>query len=205
MTDVNDWLSRSRLRLDASKTQMIWLGSSQQLDKIDISSTRIMSTRVPVSDTVRDLGVIIGRLVAAYNYGGSSCCRLSLWLLSAAATALGRTVAIGSRRRGSCHAFISCLLDYYNSLLTGVNDGLLQQLQSVQDAAARLVTSTQRREHITPALRQLHWLSVRQRIHYNLATLVFRALSFGPGLGRRRRRIYLSQIHIYIKLQTNTC
>ena len=103
------------------------------------------------------------------------------------------------------HAFIACLLDYYNSLLTGVNDGLLQRLQSVQDAAARLVTSMQRCEHITPVLRQLHWLSVRQRIHYNLATLVFPALSVGPGLRRRRRTIYLSQIHIYIKLQTNTC
>jgi len=39
---------------------VIWLGSSQHLDKIDISSTPIMYTRIPVSvsDTVRDLGVI---------------------------------------------------------------------------------------------------------------------------------------------------
>ena len=31
--------------------------------------------------------------------------------------------------------------------------------------------------HITPVLRQLHWLPVRQRIHYKLASLAFRALS----------------------------
>ena len=34
-----------------------------------------------------------------------------------------------------------------NSLLTGVNDGLLRRLQSVQNAAARLVTGTRRCEH----------------------------------------------------------
>jgi len=62
-------------------------------------------------------------------------------------------------------------------LLTGVNDGLLRRLQTVQNAAARLVTGTRRCEHITPALRQLHWLPLRQRIHYKLASLAFRALS----------------------------
>ena len=51
------------------------------------------------------------------------------------------------------HAFISSRLDYCNSLLTGVNDGLLRRLQSVQNAAARLVTGTRRCDHITPALR----------------------------------------------------
>jgi len=76
------------------------------------------------------------------------------------------------------HAFISSRLDYCNSLLTGVNEGLLRRLQSVQNAAARLVTGTRRCEHITLALRQLHWLPVRQRIQYKLASLAaFRALS----------------------------
>jgi len=75
------------------------------------------------------------------------------------------------------HAFISSRLDYCNSLLTGVNEGLLRRLQCVQNAAARLVTGTRRCEHITPALRQLHWLPVRQRIQYKLASLAFHVLS----------------------------
>jgi len=58
-----------------------------------------------------------------------------------------------------------------------INDSLLWHLQSVQNAAARLVTGIRRSEHITPALRQLHWLPVWQRIQYKLASLAFRALS----------------------------
>ena len=51
-------------------------------------------------------------------------------------------------------AFISCRLDYCNSLLYGINDGLLRRLQLVQNAAARLVTGAGRRDHITPVLRR---------------------------------------------------
>ena len=62
------------------------------------------------------------------------------------------------------HAFISSRLDYCNSLLYGVGDGLLKKLQDVQNAAARVVTvtGTKKFDHITPVLRDLHWLPVRQ-------------------------------------------
>jgi len=51
-----------------------------------------------------------------------------------------------------------------------ITDTLLRKLQSVQNAAARLLTRTGRREHITPALRQLHWLPVsHQKISRGLA------------------------------------
>ena len=70
-------------------------------------------------------------------------------------------------------AFISCRLDCCNSLLFGISDGLLHRLQSVQNAAARLVTGARRCDHITPVLRQLHWLPVHQReIVFKIAGLV---------------------------------
>ena len=58
------------------------------------------------------------------------------------------------------HTFISCRLDYCNALLYGIADGQLQRLQSVQNAATRLVTGTRHTDHITPVLQSLHWLLV---------------------------------------------
>jgi len=43
--------------------------------------------------------------------------------------------------------------------------------------AARLVTGAWRRDHITPILRQLHWLLVRQRVTFKIAVLVFQCLT----------------------------
>jgi len=58
-------------------------------------------------------------------------------------------------------------MDYCNSLLFVISDSLIQRLQSVQNAAARLVTSTRRCDHITPV----------QWIHFKIAGCVFQALT----------------------------
>ena len=74
-------------------------------------------------------------------------------------------------------SFISSRLDYCNSLLYGMTDTLFRRLQSVQNAAARLlVTGARRRDHTHPILRRLHWLPVRRRVAYKMATLVYQAL-----------------------------
>jgi len=52
----------------------------------------------------------------------------------------------------------------------------MRRLQAVQNAAARLITGTHLRDHITLILRQLHWLPVRQRIEFKLAMLDFKTL-----------------------------
>jgi len=74
------------------------------------------------------------------------------------------------------HAFVSGRLDSCNSLLAGVSSQLLQRLQVVQNAAARLVTGARRSEHMTPVLRHLHWLPVRHRIIFKTAVLVYKCL-----------------------------
>ena len=43
------------------------------------------------------------------------------------------------------HAFVACRLDYCNSLLHGITDSLFRRLQSIQNAAARLITGTRLR------------------------------------------------------------
>jgi len=158
LTEVEDWMMVSRLQLNASKTEVMWLGSNQQLQRFDIPNVDILSTTIEVTDTARDLGVVIDSqltLSAHVEALTRSCyhqlCQLSsiIWSLSTEGT---RTLV---------QAFISCRC---KSLLYGISDGLLRRLQSVQNAAARLVTGTHRHEHTTPVLRQLHWLPLRQRI-----------------------------------------
>jgi len=46
VTDINDWLTASRLGLNPTKTQVMWLDSSQQLDKIAIKEVPLLSSHV---------------------------------------------------------------------------------------------------------------------------------------------------------------
>lgn len=75
------------------------------------------------------------------------------------------------------HAFISSRLDYCNALYVGVSQSSLRRLQLVQNAAARLLTNTRKREHITPILSSLHWLPVSFRVDFKILLFVFKALN----------------------------
>ena len=67
-------------------------------------------------------------------------------------------------------------LDYGNSTLAGVSSHLLSWLQSVMNTAARLIFSSSRFQHITPLLRQLHWLKAPERIAFKQSVLVYKCL-----------------------------
>jgi len=47
--------------------------------------------------------------------------------------------------------------------------------QRVQNAAARLLMSCKKYDHITPILINLHWLPVRYRINFKILLLTFKA------------------------------
>ena len=173
VADVGAWTSSSRLRLNSSKTQVMWLGHKNQVDKIDIRSVPMMSSTVVVVDSARDLGVVIdSRLTMSDQV--AALCRASYYQLRQLRP-VARSLPEESAKT-LVQAFISCRLDYCNALLYGINDHLFRRLQSVQNAAARFLTGTSRRDHISPVLRRLHWLPVKQRVDYKLATIVSKSL-----------------------------
>ena len=74
------------------------------------------------------------------------------------------------------HTFSTSKLDYCNSLLYGLPTIHINKLQSVQNAAARLVTNTPRIYHITAILEDLHWLPIKYRIEFKIVLLTFKSL-----------------------------
>ena len=68
-------------------------------------------------------------------------------------------------------------IDYGSATLVGLPAYQIGRLQSVLNAAARVVYSSRRFDHVTPLLRELHWLRMSQRIDYKLAVLVYRCLN----------------------------
>ena len=72
---------------------------------------------------------------------------------------------------------VSSRIDYCNGSLYGLPDCEITKLQRVQNAAARLLTSSRKYDHVTPVLQELHWLPVRYRIHFKILLLAFNALN----------------------------
>ena len=74
------------------------------------------------------------------------------------------------------HAFVTSKLDHCNSLLYNVPKNVIKKLQSVQNAAARLITRSGKCDRNTPILLDLQWLPVSERIKFKILLLTFKAL-----------------------------
>ncbi|XP_039882719.1 uncharacterized protein LOC120730393 [Simochromis diagramma] len=75
------------------------------------------------------------------------------------------------------HAFVTSRLDYCNSLYYGLPSSLLLRLQTVQNAAARLLTGTRKFFPITPVPASLHWLPIKYRIQFKILLLTFKTIN----------------------------
>ena len=83
------------------------------------------------------------------------------------------------------HVFVTGRLDYCNSLMYCLPQWQISKLKRVQNAAARITLNLSKFWHITPTLRQLHWLPVVKRIHFKILLLAFKAIHglYPPYIG----------------------
>ena len=78
------------------------------------------------------------------------------------------------------HALIISRLDHCNALYVGLPLRLMQKLQMVQNAAARLLSGVRKHQHISPTLAALHWLPIRFHVDFKVLMITYKALN---GLG----------------------
>ena len=162
-----------------------WLGSRQQLAKIDTKTMTIGEHSIESSTFAKNLGVTfdseLGMDLHVNNITRS--CFYQLRQLRSIRRSLSTDAA-----KTLVHSLISSRVDYCNSIFYGVTDVVVRRLQSVLNAAARLISNKRKFDHITPVLRDhLHWLPIRQRIDFKIAVFVYNALhGRGPA--------YLSRI-----------
>ena len=145
--DVNEWMRASRLRLNPIKTQVMWLGSGQQLKHVDIIDIPVLSTTVQVVKSAKDLGLILDSQLTLSAHVSALC--LSGYYQLRQLRPLVQSMTVEAARTAAA-ACISCRLDYCNSLPYGLPGTLLRKLQSVQNVTARLITGTRCSDHISP-------------------------------------------------------
>ncbi|KAF7251647.1 Serine/threonine-protein phosphatase 4 regulatory subunit 4 [Varanus komodoensis] len=90
------------------------------------------------------------------------------------------------------HELVTSRLDFCNALYVGLPLKTVRILQLVQNRAARLLTGTGHYVHMTPVLRQLHWLPIEVRAQFKVLVMTDKALNgLGPGYLKERLRPYM--------------
>jgi len=169
--EIRHWCSSRRLQLNPAKTEIIWFGTPANLRKIrdaDLALHVGNDVIKPVS-AVRDLGVLLDQELSLKRHINkvTSTCFYQLRRLKQIRRTIGPEITASL-----VSAFVTSRLDYCNAVLAGLPKSTLAPLQRVQNAAARLITGISIRDHVTPALQQLHWLPVPYRVTYKLCLLM---------------------------------
>ena len=132
-----------------------------------------------MSAEIKSLGVVFDKKLTFDKHVAAVCrgcyfhIRAFRHVRSSLTEGLAKTVAC---------AIVGSRLDYCNSVLYGMSQTNFDKLQRVQNTLARVVTGTTRFDHITPVLEGLHWLPIKSRVSFKLATLAFKLVNpANPG------------------------
>ena len=174
LSAVKTHMQEKKLMMNSSKTDIILITTKTLAQRLPGALTlKVDDDGVSTTNVVRYIGVLLDNHWTLQDHIKSTCKSAMLHLYN-----IGRIRRMLPRKlcEQLVHALITSKIDYANALLCGVPNVLLKQLQRIQNVAARIVTLTPRAAHITPVLRDLHWLPVKQRIQYKVCLLVFKCL-----------------------------
>jgi hypothetical protein len=169
LEQVKLWLNANRLCLNSEKTKLMWCQSPRR--RPVISSPVLFSNRDlhPV-DSVTYLGVTLDSHLSfsANVTRTSNACFSMLRRIRSIRRSLTRPLLVSV-----ITSLVLSRLDYCLSLHVGLPSSTLWRLQRVLHASARLVYGASSFDRVTPLLRDLGWLSVKQRIDFRLGTFAF--------------------------------
>ncbi|KAF7249994.1 putative RNA-directed DNA polymerase from transposon BS [Varanus komodoensis] len=187
LAEVMGWMRANKLKLNPDKTEVLLVGGSGfgegELNLV------LNGVALPLRDKVRSLGVLLDPELS----------------LEAQVTAVARSAFLQLRLihqlrpylENDClatvtHALVTSHLDFCNVLYVGLPLKTVRILQLVQNRAATLLTGTGRYVHMTPVLRQLHWLPIEVRAQFKVLVMTYKALNgLGPGYLKERLRPYM--------------
>ena len=171
---VRAWMIQDKMKLNDDKTEFLIIGTSQQLKKVHIDTLSVGDAIISPVLSARNLGAYFDSNMTLVPFINNTCKSAFSQLYNIKRI---RKYLTTDTSKTLVHAMITCRIDYCNSLLCGLPDNSLNKLQRVQNAAARLITGTAKFSPITPVLRTLHWLPIKQRVQFKMLILVFKAIN----------------------------
>lgn len=173
LQEVNEWMTKNRLRMNPDKTEFIIFGSSQQLKKCKTQELTVCNKQVKKTSHIKFVGAYldeelnmkkhIAEITRKCNNTLHNIRRIRKFLTTEAMTQLVMSLVVSR-------------LDYANSLFLGLPEKSLKPLKNTQNFAAKLLTNRSKYDSNTEALMELHWLPVKYRVEYKALVMVYRCL-----------------------------
>ena len=168
------WMGANCLKLNSEKTEMIWFPSRRNLKNISRCFVRVFKSNIFPSKSLRNLGISMDRDLTMSMQISKT--------IQTCFTFLRQIRSIkGCLTMDSLKTLVSDLvlifIDYGNVVLASLPEVATQSIQSIINTTARLITGVRKYDHITPVLKELHWLKIDERIEYKIALQMYKCFS----------------------------
>ncbi len=174
IVDIKNWMTSNFLLLNSENTEVLIIApKTPTINNLEHCLT-LDGCSVNSSSSVRNLGVLFNSNLS-FDSHVSSICKTAFFHLKNISKL--RPMLSMSNAEILIHAFMTSRLDYCNALLGGCSARLINKLQMVQNAAARVLTRTRKYEHISPVLSTLHWLPTKHCIDFKILLITYKALN----------------------------
>ena len=186
-------MSANRLKLITDKTQLILLGTRQQLVRVKRKSVSLDGVDIAFSDDVTCLGVVFDNDLKFSTHMKQSAGKCFYHLRQM--RSVRRSLSVdAAKTKILVNAFIISRIDYCNRIFSRVTATHLRPQQSVLNAAARLIVKKCKYDPIIATVRDvLYWLPIQRRIEYRLCDLVHKAM-------HRTAPVYLTELCVHVSI-----
>ena len=171
-------MNKNRLKMNAQKMELMFLGSKQQLKKCETTDIRVTDGKVERTKVTKYLGSWLDENISLVKHVTMKC-KAAMWnidrirnIWSYLDTSTWKTLVA---------SLVTPHLDYGNGLLIGAMDMIIRKYQQIQNIATKLILNRSKTDSTTRACYELHWLPIRVRIEYKILLFVFKCLNnMGP-------------------------
>ena len=170
--DINSWMIRNKLKLNPDKTEFFIMSSTYHRTVLHDVSFHTVDDIIPQSSTVRKLGVVFDQQMNMDQHI-TKLCQTIYWQIHN----LYRIRRYINQETCTNRAMLLSRLDYCNVLFNNIAQRDLDCLQRLQKKCARLVFMPLRRTNISPLLKKLHWLRIKDRISFKTLLYVYKSLN----------------------------
>jgi hypothetical protein len=172
--EIRLWMTGFKLKINDDKTEFMIISSKHIQKSLENHTLHVGSTEVSISKTVRNLGVMMDSVMNMDSQITSVCRSAYFQLRNIGAIRQYLTKDVAAQL---IHSFVSSRLDYCNSLLYGISTKSLKRLKKVQNTAARILSLSGKYDHVTPLLKELHWLPMDLRIDFKILLLTYKSVN----------------------------
>jgi hypothetical protein len=172
LSDIDEWMTLNKLNLNKYKTELLFV-YSRHSPQLFFPLLRFGSDMIKHSDSAKNIGVILDSTMTVIPHV-KTVCKTAFYHLRNISR-IRKYISIKNTET-LVHDFVTFKIDHCNSLLFGLPKHVLNKLQSIQNAAARLITLSRKYDHITPIMKELHWLPIAECIKFKILLITFKAL-----------------------------